>query len=416
MKTLILTLAMLFVFAQVAYSENFAATLNGSQVVPPNSAGSLATCKVGLSRTTPHIQVQCFISAPSVGTTLHIHGPAAPGAEGPLLFSFPASTGSGVFVVDAQQIEALRSHRLYIDMHNPTVPLLDVRGQIARAETISDSDGDGRTDPTIFRRSTQQIWVLSSMNGARVYNLPDVGNAVYLTNAWRSNWWFVAPTNPENGLVWYWIFGGPLGSPGVGAVTMPDVSHLDSLVPGDFNGDGVQDRAVFLRSTGEWRLIAPGVDSSIHWGSPGDEPCVGDYDGDGYSDLCVARNEGGTLVWYIRKSSNSQLQREEWGVGGVDRVLPSVPVYLDGDGKQDLMVYREVGSQRVFMVRQSTDNAWVEISWGLTSDTPLFGDYDGDGRTDFAARRDVGGSYVWYVRRSSDGQVQYFYWGKTGDE
>src|SRR5687768_8637502 len=227
---------------------------------------------------------------------------------------------------------------------------------------------------------------------------------------------FVGPGS-NNGQMWYWLLdSSPFG--GFGATTMLDVSPLDVPVPGDWNGDGTQDLGVFRRSNGEWRLKlwAGTVLPPVFWGTPGDEPCVGDYDGDGISDICVVRQESGRLVWYILSSLTGQPRREEWGLAGVDRVFPSMPVYLDGDGKQELMVYREVGGQRVFMVRRSTDNAWIEIPWGLTTDTPIFGDYDGDGKTDFVARRDENGSYVWYLLRSSDNQVQYFYWGKTGDE
>lgn len=419
MRNLIIALAFLLASPSAIYAEIFVADLNGLQAIPPISSGVLSTCLISLSpQNETQISVNCSVNGATIGTTIHVHGPAPVGIEGPVIFSYSAfPIGTRAFSVNAEQVAALRSHLLYVDIHNPNFPELGVRGQIRRPQTMSDDDRDGRSDPRVYRRSTGQFWVLPSNGGLKVIDgVPDLGNAVFLTNTWGWSKWFVGPGS-QNGILWYWI---PDNSPfgGFGSTTMFDVSLLDTLVTGDWDGDGKQDRGVFRRSDGQWQFKSWfGTElPTLNWGSPGDEPCVGDYDGDGRSDVCVVRQENGSLVWYILESLTGRARGEVWGVAGVDRVFPSIPVYLDGDGKQELMVYREVGNQRVFMIRRSTDNAWIAIPWGLPTDTPLFGDYDGDGKTDFVARRDVNGTYVWYVLRSSDGQVQYFYWGKTGDE
>lgn len=70
---------------------------------------------------------------------------------------------------------------------------------------------------------------------------------------------------------------------------------------GDFDGDGVADYAFWNRETGRWflmtssrqpphrRLVRQGAGYQVWWGGQGDEPLVGDFDGDGIDDLAVWR-------------------------------------------------------------------------------------------------------------------------------
>jgi len=74
----------------------------------------------------------------------------------------------------------------------------------------------------------------------------------------------------------------------------------DIPVPGDYDGDGRTDFAVWKPSTGEWRILpssTPGTLLIQEWGASGDIPVPRDYDGDGKTDLAVWRPSTG--IWYI---------------------------------------------------------------------------------------------------------------------
>jgi glucose/arabinose dehydrogenase len=119
----------------------------------------------------------------------------------------------------------------------------------------------------------------------------------------------------------------------------------DRRTPGDYDGDGKTDLAVFRGSTGEWFIFgsATGFPGPVLLGAPGlgDIPVPADYDGDGKADLAVFRTTTGQ--WFVFGSATGFPGPVLLGAPGLGD-LP-VPSDYDGDGKADLAVFRTTTGQ-----------------------------------------------------------------------
>ncbi len=183
----------------------------------------------------------------------------------------------------------------------------------------------------------------------------------------------------------------------------------DRVVSGDYDGDGKTDMAVYtdIGGQGVWsvkRSSDAGV-TTEYFGLASDIPVRGDFDGDGRLDFAVFRPSDG--VWYIHKSDNTGYQYMQFGVTG-DKPMPSD---MDGDGKDDLVVFRPSEGNWYWM--RSSDGQSSGVNFGLSIDIPVRGDFDGDGKGDVSVYRPLDG--VWYIYRSSDGAVAVTHFGLAED-
>src|SRR4029450_539823 len=105
---------------------------------------------------------------------------------------------------------------------------------------------------------------------------------------------------------------------------------------GDFDGDGRSELVVWRPTSGSWFFInsLDGATPEVQWGDAADVPVPGDYDGDGVLDVAVWRPTSGT--WFTINSSNGVQREVQWGE---PNDVP-VPADYDGDGVTDIAVWR----------------------------------------------------------------------------
>lgn len=255
--------------------------------------------------------------------------------------------------------------------------------------TPFDFDGDGKSDLSIFRGSTNDWWYLSSIHGAQlavnwglatdVLAPGDYDGDLKTDNAvWRPSTGDFHILNSFNYTVRTENFG------------------LAGDIPtgGDWDGDGKTDVAVYRGGTQgvfyyRGSMGNPqGNITAVPWGIPGDKPVAGDYDGDGLTDAAIYRNGG----WWVRQSSNAQLFGVGFGLAD-DKV---VPADYDGDGKTDPAIYR---NGQWYLLRSS--QGFSTFPFGIAGDIPVPGDYDGDGHADAAIFRNG----VWWLQQSMAGTL-----------
>lgn len=377
-------------------AEIFTAYLTGAQEVPPaaTSATGYARIVVNESAMTLNFTV-VFNNFSSAQTAAHIHAPAAIGVNVGVAIDFgtvggTSGTITGTRPITALQLSQLRAHLGYVNVHSTNFPGGEIRGQIGVARPV-DYDGDGRTDYSVLKFpniappgiATISWWNLNSTGGVQIVG--DWGNA-----------------------------------------------NTDFPAPGDYDGDGIADIAIYrtgatVGSQNDYWILQSATNTARHfaWGLRGDTTVQRDYDGDGITDVAVFRR-GATAdsqtTWYIRNSATGTARVEGFGLtgNGTTAFDSPVPGDYDGDGKFDLAVYRfGQAPANNYIVLQSSNSVITYKQFGnFQTDYILPGDYDGDGKTDYAVGRTgatAASPMVWWILQSSNGQLRVQTFGISSD-
>ncbi len=207
-----------------------------------------------------------------------------------------------------------------------------------------DWDGDGKDDIGIFG----QAWPGDPRAVAAEPGLPDMDN---VSTGERKN----VPPSPENASLGRRI----MKLTSRGRLRADVIDHVfvygtsgDLPVAGDWNGDGIDSVGVFRN--GIWRLDVDGngrwtqADEVARFGQPGDVPIVGDFDGDGIDDLAILRNG----VLYVDANGNRRLDAGDVAVrlGSQQDVIPFAGDW-DGDGVDQVGVYERVEESEIVAAR-----------------------------------------------------------------
>ncbi len=400
--------------------QKFVANLSGLQELPANNSGGKGICRLSLNQTETQADIACNYETLSSAATIGGISIGAPiGAIGASVIGLiiPNSGQSGSFTmvisVTPQILTELRSNRVYFKIHSANFPTGEIRGQFRLTNgTYNDFDGDGRTDLTVYRNSNNTFYAQSSLNRNLLsQTIGQAGDSVSLTVDFDGDGksdFSTARYNPQ--IIWR-IFQSTTGT--VRETQWGSSTLGDFFASADYDGDGRFDIAVFR--AGVWYIIesSTGNYRSEFWGKSGDVPAPNDFDKDGKADLGVARSENGQRFWYVRRSSDNQFYRVQWGLSS-DAFFTGRTDF-DGDGAADILVIRNESGQKVFYILRSSDNQLQIIRWGASSDLPKLGDYDGDGKTDAAVTRTVDGLKVFLILQSSTGEPRYEYFGLPGD-
>ncbi len=181
-------------------------------------------------------------------------------------------------------------------------------------------------------------------------------------------------------------------------------SATDKPLVGDFNNDGIMDRAVFRN--GEWIFdysMDGDVDARSSFGMAGDIPLAGYFNGDRIVDRAVFRNGEWIFDYDLDGDVDS---RSNYGMAG------DIP--FCGDSNRDGITDRAVFRNGEWIFDLGMDGTVDSRNdYGLSTDIPLIGLIDGNTLMDRAAFRNG----EWIMDFNMDGSVNWRpRFGTTGDK
>jgi hypothetical protein len=158
-------------------------------------------------------------------------------------------------------------------------------------------------------------------------------------------------------------------------------------VSASYEGNGITDAAVFEPSTSTFYIHTSSGNKAIQFGigtlyGGHPIPVPGDYEGDGIIDPAVF--EPSTSTFYIARHNVSN-EAIQFGIGTLYGGHPvPVPNNYEGDGKIDPAVF-EPSTSTFYIARHNHPNAMIQFGIGTLyggQPTPVPGNYEGDSQTD----------------------------------
>jgi uncharacterized repeat protein (TIGR01451 family) len=148
-------------------AQLFVATLTGAQEVPPTNSSATGTATLLLSpdETTARVSVS-FSGLSSAQTDAHIHGPAAVGVSGPVLFPLPLGQVNDFQIsLTSNQVQDLKNGLLYVNVHSSNFTTGEIRGQFLTNATASSV------------QFSASAYVVGEGEGGATVNVTRIGNS-----------------------------------------------------------------------------------------------------------------------------------------------------------------------------------------------------------------------------------------------
>jgi len=179
---------------------------------------------------------------------------------------------------------------------------------------------------------------------------------------------------------------------------------------GDFDGDGKDDVACFVRNESDvYVALSTGSSfaAAVRWQDyfclPGEWPEVGDFDGDGRDDIVtfVKGTKSGSAandVYVSVSNGTTFLPGKKWHDSfSWGSEIPFTGDF-DGDGKDDIITFKRQAAD-VYIALSDGNGFGSGQLWHkqfcLATEEPGIGDFDGDGRDDIVCFSRQGGGKVW---------------------
>lgn len=148
----------------------------------------------------------------------------------------------------------------------------------------------------------------------------------------------------------------------------------DEPVVGDWDGDGTSEVGAYATSGRVFTVAGEAGFVKIKFGARGDRPVAGDWDGDGAWEVGIYRPSHG--LFKLRSATGTKTTVRMGRTGGVPLTGD-----WDGDGLTDLGLYDPTTA--TFLLRTRAEVPVVTtVQYGFPGDLPAVGDWDGDGVTD----------------------------------
>jgi hypothetical protein len=207
------------------------------------------------------------------------------------------------------------------------------------------------------------------------------------------------------------------------AVTTLKVRAADKI--GVVRPDGNGSLVISLDSNGDGVFDAG--DQVFHFGLPGDQVIVGDWNGDGRAKIGVVRPDGqGSLVFTLDSNGDGVFDAGDqvfhFGLPG-DQVIVGD---WNGDGRAKIGVVRPTASGVLSFSLDTSgtgffDSGSTVLSYGRNGDTVVVGDWTGDGKSKVGVARGMpDGTAVFSLNSSGSGVFNpadaVFQFGLAGDQ